>query len=70
MPCTSVKGQVLTDLVVEFAKPSLEEVTEVQHMDRKSVSMISQQGLPSWKVYVNDVANQKRSGVGIVLISL
>ena len=26
MPRTSVKGQVLTDLVVEFAKPLLEEM--------------------------------------------
>ena len=28
MPRTSVKGQVLVDLVVDFAKPSLEEVAE------------------------------------------
>ena len=28
MPCTSVKGQVLADLVAEFAEPLLEEVTE------------------------------------------
>ena len=25
MPCTSIKGQVLADLVVEFVEPSLEE---------------------------------------------
>jgi len=41
MPCTSVKGQVLADLVAEFAEPPLEEVIEAQHMDRKSVDMIS-----------------------------
>jgi len=28
MPCTSVKGQVLADLVAEFAEPPSEEVTE------------------------------------------
>ena len=41
MPCTSIKGQVLADLVVEFAEPPLEEVTEVQHLDGKLVGMIS-----------------------------
>jgi len=41
MPRTSAKGQVLADLVAEFAKPSLKEVTKVQHMDGKSVGMIS-----------------------------
>ena len=25
MPCTSIKGQVLADLVAEFVEPSLEE---------------------------------------------
>ena len=40
MPRTSVKGQVLMDLVAEFPEPSLEEVTEAQHMDEKSVGMI------------------------------
>ena len=28
MPCTSVKGQLLADLVAEFVEPLLEEVTE------------------------------------------
>ena len=42
MPRTSVKSQVLADLVAEFAKRPLEEVTEAQHMDGKSVGMISQ----------------------------
>ena len=69
MPHTSVKGQVLTDLVAEFTEPPLEEVTKAQHMDGKSVDMISQQGPLSWKVYVDGAANQKGFGVGIVLIS-
>ena len=69
MPRTSVKGQVLPDLVVEFAEPPLEEVTEAQHLDGKLVGMISQQGPPSLKVYVDGITNQKGSGVGIVLIS-
>ena len=43
MPCTSVKGQVLADLVVEFAKCP-EEIDVEQHgMDGKSVGLISAQ---------------------------
>ena len=69
MPRTFVKGQVLADLVAEFAEPLLEEVTEAQHMDGRSIGMISQQGPLSCKVYVDGVANQKGSRVEIVLIS-
>ena len=38
-------------------------------MDGKSVGLISQQDPLSWKVYVDGAANQKGSGVGIVLVS-
>ena len=38
-------------------------------MDGKLVGMISQQGPLFWKVYVDSAANQKGSGVGIVLLS-
>ena len=41
MPCTSVKGQVLADLVDEFVKPPLEKVSAIQNMDEKSVDTIS-----------------------------
>ena len=43
MPCTSVKGQVLADLVAEFAEAPLESEAEVQHMDEKSVGSIALQ---------------------------
>ena len=69
MPRTFVKGQVLANLVAEFVEPPLEEVTEAQHMDGKSVGMISQQEPLSWKMYVDSAANQKGSEVGIILIS-
>ena len=69
MPRTSVKGQVLADLVAKFAEPSLEEAG-AQDMDKKSVGAISLQGPTCWKVYVDDAANQRGSGVGLVLISL
>ena len=38
-------------------------------MDEKSVGMISTPGPPCWWVYVNGAANQRGSGVGLVLIS-
>ena len=41
MPRTSVKGQVLADLVAEFTEPSLEEISTTQNMDEKSVGTIS-----------------------------
>ena len=70
MPRTSVKGQILIDLVAEFAEPTLEEMSTTQNMDGKSVGTISLQEPPVWKVYVNGTANQRGSGVGLVLISL
>ena len=33
MPRTSIKGQVLADLVVEFIEPPLEEVAATQNID-------------------------------------
>ena len=38
-------------------------------MDRKSVSTISLQEPLFWKVYVDGAANQRGSGVGLVLVS-
>ena len=69
MPRTSVKGQVLADLVAEFAEPSVEVVAEEENMDGKSVGTISTQGALRWSVYVDGATNQKGSGVGLVLIS-
>ena len=41
MPCTSIKGQVLIDLVVEFTEPLSEENGERPNIDGKSVGVIS-----------------------------
>ena len=70
MPRTSIKGQVLTDLVAEFTKPEIKELPLVGNMDEKLVVTISQYRLPTWEVYVDGVSNQKGSGVGLVLMSL
>ena len=69
MPRTSIKGQVLANLVVEFAETLLEEIVEKQNMDKKSVGAISLQEPLSWKVYVDSAANHRRFGVGLVLMS-
>ena len=66
---TSVKSQVLADLVVEFAELP-EEIEIKRHgMDEKSVGLISTQDPSSWRVYVDGVANQWGSRVGLILVS-
>ena len=41
MPRTSIKGQILADLVAEFTEPKIEELPPVGNMDEKLVGMIS-----------------------------
>ena len=61
MPRTSIKGQVLADLVAEFAEPPVEIVTEQRNVDEKLVSVIFAPGIPCWKVYIDGAANQRGS---------
>ena len=69
MPRTSIKGQVLADLVAEFTEPEIEELLSGGNMDEKLIGTISQYCLPTWEVYVDGVSNQKGSGVGLILVS-
>ena len=69
MPRTSIKGQVLANLVAEFAEPPIEVVTGERSMDGKSVGAISMPGPQCWKICVDGAANQKGSKVGLVLES-
>ena len=69
MPRTSIKRQVLADLVAKFTEPEIEELPSVGNMDEKLVGTISQYCLPTWEVYVDGALNQKGSGVGLVLMS-
>ena len=69
IPHTSIKGEVLADLVVEFAEGPAENESNEHCMGEKSVGLIAAQEPVQWKVYVDGAANQKRSGVGLVLIS-
>ena len=69
MPRTSIKGQVLADLVVEFAELLVEILTEQRSLEGKSVGVVSTPKPSCWKVYVDGMANQRGFGVGLVLIS-
>ena len=55
--------------MAKFAEPPLEEVAMTQSMDGKSVGTISLQEPLFCKVYVDGAANQRGSGVGLVLVS-
>ena len=70
MPRTSIKGQVLADLVAESAECPEEMNVEKHGMDEKSVGLISAQYSMPWEVYVDGAANQRGSGVGLILVSL
>lgn len=69
MPRTSIKGQILADLEAEFTESPMEEDGEKQSVDGKSVGVVSLQEPLSWRVYVNGTANQRRSRVGLVVVS-
>ena len=70
MPRTSIKGQVLVDLVAEFIESTMEEDKEKQCMDEKSVGVVFLQEPLLWRVYVDGAANQMGSGVGLVVVFL
>ena len=57
MPHTSIKEQILTNLVAEFIEPKIEELPPVGNMDEKLVGTISQYRLPTWEVYVDGASN-------------
>ena len=69
MPRTTVKGQVLADLIVEFAEPIPEGGGEPLNQNRKLIGIVSQQGPTCWKAHVDGGANQRGSGVGLILVS-
>ena len=69
MSRTSVKGQVLADLVAEFTELEIEELPSNGNIDEKSVGTISQYCLLTWEVHVDGASNQKGSRIGLVLMS-
>ena len=69
MPRTSVKGQILADLVAEFTEPEADELLADRNKNERLVDTISQYCPLTWKVHVDGASNQKGSGVGLVLTS-
>ena len=69
MPRTSIKGQVLADLVAEFAECPENVEGGSKKLDEGSIGMASVQCPPPWELYVDGAANQRGSGVGLVLVS-
>ena len=69
MPRTSIKGQVLVDLVAEFAECPEEVEMGSEALVERSVGVASIQGLPPWELYIDGAANQRGSGMGLVLVS-
>ena len=53
MPRTSVKGQVLADLVAEFTEPEAEGSMTDRNKGEKLVDTISQYCPPTWEVHVD-----------------
>ena len=70
MPRTSIKRQVLADLVAEFAECPKKMEGGNEKLDEGLIGVVSVQCPPPWELYVDRVANQRRSGVGLVLVSL
>ena len=64
MPRTSIKGQVLADLMAKFTEPPIEELESAENIDEKLVGTISQYRLPAWEVYVDGASNRKAQGLG------
>ena len=57
MPRTSIKGQVLADLVAEFVECPEEIQGENHNIGEKSISVVSVQCPTPWELYVDKVAN-------------
>ena len=69
LPRTSIKGQVLVDLVAEFAECPKEMEGENPNMGERSISMVSVQCPTPWELYVDEAANQRGLRVGLILVS-
>ena len=59
MPRTSIKGQVLANLVAEFAECPEKMEGGSKKLDEGSIGMASVQCPMPWELYVDGVANQR-----------
>ena len=69
MPRTSIKGQVLADLVAEFAECPEGMEAGSEKRDEGLTGVVFVQCPPSWELYVDGAADQRGSRVGLVLVS-
>ncbi|XP_075658716.1 uncharacterized protein LOC142628520 [Castanea sativa] len=69
MPRTSIKGQVLADLMAEFTESLIQGEVEELRFEGKQVSVVALHGPSPWKLYVDGAANKKGSEVGLVILS-
>ena len=69
MPRTFIKGQVLADLVAEFAECPEEMDVENHNMGERPVGVVSVQCPMPWELYMDGATNQRGLGVGLVLVS-
>jgi len=60
---------VLANLVAEFTEYPRAVVAEEREPVRVQVTAIAFHGHPTWKLYIDGVANQRGFGVGIVIVS-
>ena len=60
---------MLADLVAEFAECPEEMEGENHNMGERSIDVVSIQCPTPWELYVDGAANQRGSGVGLVLVS-
>ena len=58
MPRTSIKGQVLADLVAEFTECLKEMEGESKKLDERSIGVTSIQCTMPWELYVDGATNQ------------
>ena len=69
MPRTSIKGQILANLVAEFTESLLETEDEEQNSGGRQVKVVSLLEPSSWKLYVDGATNQRGFEVGIIVVS-
>ena len=70
LPQTTVKGQVLTDLVVEFTEELDQPDSQEVRMPKKGVRVNTISSQRTWEFFVDRAANQKGSEIRIMIISL
>ena len=69
MPRTSINGQVLADLVAEFAECPEKMEGESKKLDERLIGVTSIQCPMPWELYIDGAMNQQGSGVGLILVS-